>query len=217
MKTISIYKDIGVVVVAQMNRDFCNPISLYKHQILSLDELQDVHNRRLVIDSEVVQFTFKELELTCLKDRLQIRSKDVSATTRISDIIRNILMCSPAEVKAIGINAISRYAFFNEPDFMRFCHHISPMDAFSPLSDNALFTGLSFRDWSEAPRPDAPVKLFNIQRVSNMGKQPVVQIGLNSHLEIKGGKDCVEEYLSKANMIHMSFFEDANKLMASIR
>lgn len=216
MKPRTLLKDIGIVVVASFNKETCNPIWLYKHNILSIEDIQSINNNSIVVSKDLVQFKTPSYELLCDNSRLQIRSKDVSLSNRLSFIAKSIIECNSVKPTAIGINSMLRVAFMNEVDFLRFNHHIAPLDGLNPLSPNALLADITVSDWSEKEGEGVAKKTFNIQRVSNFQQhEPAIQISLNAHYDIPS-VDIVEETLKNAARVHSDFFNNAQLLFESI-
>lgn len=213
-----IYRDISIVIVSKINKETCNPIWMLKHGIITIDELESIDNKNLVISNEHVQFQTSLYELTCTDEKLQIRSKDITKSSRLSDIVLKIVACNNSKVNAIGINASSRFAFPIEPDFLKFCHHVAPLNGLAPLSDNALLLDMTVVDWSGPQGPDTPNKIYNIQRVQNLNNNvPVVQISMNYHHPQIENEEILNRYLLESPQVHNEFFTNTTGLIASIQ
>lgn len=209
-------KDIGIVVVASFNKEICNPLWLYKHNILSIDDIQSIDNNSTIVSKELVQFRTPIYELICDDSRLQIRSKDVSMSNKLSGIVKSIIACNSARVNAIGINSMLRVAFKNEVDFLRFNHHIAPLDGLNPLSPNALLANITVSDWSEQMGEGVAKKTFEIQRLPNFQDHiPSIQISMNAHYDIMNEGN-IADILENAAKVHSDFFCNAHLLFESI-
>lgn len=218
MNTKVIYRDISIVLVSKINKETCNPIWMLKHGIITLEELQSIDNDKLIISKEHVQFQTSLFELTCTDEKLVIRSKDITLSNRLSDIALKIVACNNTKVNAIGINASSRFAFPYEPDFLKFCHHVAPLDGLAPLSDNALLLDMTVVDWSAPHSLNTPNKIYNIKRVQNLNNNvPVVQISMNYHHPQIDGDEMLESYLLSSPHVHNEFFTNSKGLIISIQ
>lgn len=217
MKTKALLKDIGIVVVSDINRETCQPIWMFKHNLLSLDEVQQINDKDTIVSKDLVRFSFGKIELICDNSRLQVRSRDISLSNRLSILVENILKCNNAEVKAIGINSLFRFAILNESDLLIFNHRIAPLNGLSPLTNNGLLSNITVVDWSEQKGNGIPQKSFNIQRVQSWDeKMPAIQISMNAHFTINEEKAYILKSLRDAAAIHSEFFLNSQKLIDNI-
>ena len=217
MRYRQIYKDISIVTIGCDNRDICNPLNLYKHKVVSHDEIESINDKELRIGADVVSFRTNSFELYCDSSRMQIRTGDCSRSDQISDITLNILRLSEKIPSAIGINATFRFSL-DEPSFLRFCNRCAPMAAFSPLADNALMFDLSFFDWNHPMNNGQPQANFNIKRLPDeIGNQRVIQIATNNHLNVIDGMNAVLCYLAETPKLHSQFFDNCQQFIRDIK
>lgn len=216
MRPRPLLKDIGIVVVASFNKETCNPLWLYKHNILTIEDIQSIDNNSIIVSKDLVQFKTPVYELICDDSRLQIRSKDVSLSNKLSVIVKSIIDCNSAKVNAIGINSMLRVAFKDEVDFLRFNHHIAPLDGLNPLSPNALLANITVSDWSEQEGEGVARKTFDIQRLPSFQDHiPSIQISMNAHYDVMNEVTIVD-ILKNAAKVHSDFFGNAQLLFESI-
>lgn len=217
MRYRQIYKDISIVTIGKINRDICNPLNLYKHKVISQEEMESINDKELRIGADVVSFRTGSFELYCDPSRMQVRTADCSRSDQISDITLNILRLSETVPSAIGINATFRFGL-DEPSFLRFCDRCAPMTAFSPMADNALMFDLSFFDWNHPENNGQPQANFNIKRLPDeIGNQKVIQISTNNHLNITDGMNAVMSYLAETQKLHSQFFDNCQQFISGIK
>ena len=218
MKTRTLVQEISIVVVGAINKEQCNPLWLVKHNVISEDDVRSIDNNSLVISKDLVKFRTQQLEVLCDGERLQLRSKDISLSNKLSCVVKGILDCCGCKASAIGINAMMRISFLNDTDFLRFNHHIAPLDGLSPLSPNALLSNITVSDWSEKEGNGTPKKTFNIQRIRNFeNNNAAVQISMNAHYTIETDSLAVDNTLANAANVQSLFFMNAQKLLDSIK
>ena len=217
MKTRILIKEISIVVLGSIDKEQCNPLWLAKHNVISEDEMRSIDNNSLVISKDLVQFRTRQLEVLCDGKRLQIRSKDISLSNKLSCIVKGIIDCCGCKVSAIGINAMQRVSFLNDADFLHFNHHIAPLDGLDPLSPNALLSNITVSDWSEKEGDGVPKKTYNIQRIQNFeNNSPAVQISMNAHYSMGTDSFTVNNTLDNAANVQSMFFMNTQKLLDSI-
>ena len=211
-------RDVSIVVVAEIKKEYCNPIWLFKNKIISEDEMHSIVDEKMKIGDKWVSFETKNFDLVCDPQRLQIRSMRQEMSGRLSELATDITRSSMAIVKAVGINATLRILINEDPDYLKFCHHCAPMDAFSPMSDNAIMLDMTFADWSTKQTPDIPQKIYNIRKLEDKTrKDHIVQLNLNSHLQIDGDIEKTLHYYKEAPKIHDEFFANSLKFIESIK
>jgi len=209
--------DINIVTVANIPRDCCNPLYLFKHKILGDDDMKSVNDKDIRISQDVVSFQTHNFELYCDPNRMQVRSGNISLSTVLSDMTLNILRLSQSVPKAIGINATFRFAT-DEISLLKFCHKCSPTDAFGPMADNAVMLDLSFLDWNHAPGDGEPDAVYNIKRLTDISKQEkAVQLSVNNHYAINNGFPEAAKYLSESAKRHELFFDKCQQFLKSIQ
>lgn len=217
MKIRELLKEISIVVLGSINKEECNPLWLAKHNVISVDEVNLIDNSSMVVSNDLVQFRTSRYEVICDGERLQIRSKDVSLSNKLSCVVKGIIDCCGCKVSAIGINAILRVSFLSDVDFLRFNHHVAPLDGLDPLSPNALLSNITVSDWSEKEEDGVPKKTFNIQRIQNFEEnKPAVQISMNAHYPLKTEGSIVNLTLDNTANVQSLFFINAKKLFDSI-
>ena len=205
------------MTVANISRDCCNPIYLFKHKVIGEDDMKSVNDKDIRISQDVVSFKTRNFELYCDPNRMQVRSDNISLSTILSDITLNIIRLSQSAPKAIGINATFRFAT-DEISFLRFSHKCSPNDAFGPMADNAIMLDLSFLDWNHAPGDGEPDAVYNIKRLTDISKEEkAVQLSVNNHYVINNGIDEAAKYLSESAKRHELFFEKCQQFLKSIQ
>lgn len=205
------------MTVANISRDCCNPLYLFKHKVIGEDDMKSVNDKDIRISQDVVSFKTHNFELYCDPNRMQVRSDNISLSTILSDITLNIIRLSQSAPKAIGINATFRFAT-DEISFLRFSHKCSPNDAFGPMADNALLLDLSFLDWNHNPGDGEPDAVYNIKRLTDISKEEkAVQLSVNNHYVINNGIDEAAKYLSESAKRHELFFEKCQQFLKSIQ
>lgn len=218
MKYRQIYRDINIVTVGKLNCDTCNPLNLFKHKVISQEEINSINDKNMRVSSDVVSFKTSSFELYCDSQKMQIRTGDCSRSDQLSDVTLNILRLSETTPTAIGINATFRFGL-DEVSFLRFCDKCSPMTAFTPMAENALMFDLSFFDWNHPAEDEKqPQEVYNIKRLSDdIGNQKVVQISVNNHLIIKNGMKMVIDYLSETSKLQSQFFDKCQQFISGIQ
>ena len=210
-------RDVSIVVVAEIKKEYCNPIWLFKNKIISDDEMQSIVDEKMKIGDKWVNFETNNFDLVCDPQRLQVRSMRQDMSSRLSELATDITRSSMAIVKAVGINATLRILINEDPEYLKFCHRCAPMDAFAPMSDNAIMLDMTFADWSTRLTPDIPQKIYNIRKLEdNTQKNNIVQLNLNSHLQVDGDLEKSLRYFKDAPKIHDEFFENCVKFIESI-
>jgi len=210
-----IYRDISIVVVGDVSRDVCNPLYLFKHKVISQEELSSINDKDMRVGIDIVSFKTSAFELYCDSGRLQIRAEDSSRSDQLSDIVLNILRLSEITPKAIGINATFRFCM-DESSYLKFCDKCSPIAAFTPMTDNALLVDLTFLDW-ERKRDDGSMTVYNIKRFpDDINNQRVIQMSVNNHLVIRD-LDMVIRYLGETTNLHLLFFDRCQQFINNIK
>lgn len=217
MKFRPIYMDISIVTVANITRDFCNPLYLFKHNVIKNDDIESINDKDICISQDVVSFKTRNFDLYCNSVRMQVRSENVSLSSILSDITLNIIRLSQSAPKAVGINATFRFAT-DEPSFRKFCHRCLPNDAFGPMADNALMLDLSFLDRNHALGNGEPDVVYNIKRLPDISKEEkAVQISVNNHCPINNGIEEVAKCLMESAKMHEIFFKKCQEFIKSIQ
>lgn len=212
-----IYKDISIVSVANINRDVCNPINLFKHNFINREDIESINDKEMRVGADIVSFKTKAFELYCDGSRMQVRSEDTTRSEQLSDLMLNILRLSETTPKAIGVNATFRFVM-DEISFLQFINRCTPMAAFTPMADNALMANLSFIDWNHPDNDGQPMAVFNINRLPDIAtNQKVIQITINNHLEMKDGMNTVMYYLAETGNLHSKFFEKCRQFLNGIQ
>jgi len=216
MKYRQLYRDISIVVVADMNPEQCNPLYLQKMQVISEAELKNVKGE-LRVSSDVASFKIERaFEVYCDRKRLQVRTEDLTLSDRLCDFLISLLVVSNAKVNAIGINGTLRFNL-TDIDYLRFSHRCSPNNAYGPLVDNAMLLDMTIADWNHVENGETPQTIYNITRHPNAANgQPVVQIAVNNHLQINQDKDLSSRYLRQSSMLHTTFFDKCHQFLVSI-
>ena len=217
MRYRPIYKDISIVTVGKVNRDICNPLNLYKHRVISQEELGAINDKDMRVGMDIVSFKTSAFELYCDERRMQVRSEDCSRSDQLSDVTLNILRLSETTPTAIGINATFRF-MLDEPSFLMFCNKCSPMAAFEPMADNALLVDLTFLDWNHNVNDGNPMSVYNIKRLPDeVNNQKVIQMSVNNHLEMRDGMNTVMYYLAETTNFHSHFFDRCQQFINNIQ
>ena len=212
------YRDISIVSVAEVNKEFCSPFWLYDNKIISDDEMKTIVGQKVKIGERWVSFESKYFDLICDQQRLQVRSDNVEMSNRLAELTGDIVRSSMSAVNAVGINATYRIGFNTPVDFLRFCHHCVKTDGFTPLTPNGIMLDLTFRDWSEQETPETPVHLYNIKAINGENNQEkLLQITLNCHLQTDGDANKVGNYIKNSLQIHRLFFERCNDFIGKIQ
>ncbi len=211
-----IYKDISVVIVGDVNRDVCNPLNLYKHKVITQEEIASINDGDMHVGKDVVSFRAKTFELYCDSNRMQIRTEDSTRSEQIGDITLNILRLAQSKTNAIGINATFRFCLDNL-SFLKFSHRCSPSDSFIPMADNAILLDYTFIDWNHPMDNGEPAAVYNIKRLQDsINNQKVIQISVNNHKEIMGDFNLTTKYLSETGAYHSIFFEKCHNYLKNI-
>jgi len=216
MQYRQLYREISIVVVADMNPEQCNPLLLMKKQVISEGELKKVMGE-MRVSNDVASFKIDgAFEVYCDRKRVQVRTEDVTLSDRLCDFLISLLAVSEAKVNAIGINGTFRFGL-TDIDYLRFSHRCSPNDAFGPLVDNAHLLDMTIADWNHADDGETPQTIYNINRHPNAPNgHPVIQIAVNNHLQINQDKELSTRYLRKSSSLHTTFFEKCHGFISGI-
>lgn len=216
MRYREIYRDISIVTVGNVSRDVCNPLNLFKHKVISKEELVSINDKDMRIGADICSFRTNTFELYCDQRRMQVRSEDFTRSDQLSDMTLNVLRLSETTPAAIGINASFRFGVDNA-SFLRFCDKCAPLAAFSPMADNAIMFDLSFFDWNSRESDRHPSVVYNIKRLEDgIGGQKVIQIIVNNHLVMEDGMNSVMTYLAETSKLHSCFFDRSRQFINRI-
>lgn len=216
MTNRQLYRDISIVLLAKIDADICNPLNLFKNNIINNEELASI-DEKMRVNSQNVSFKTSEFELLCDGNRLQLRSENSMMSGRLGEILSNLIRIDNLNVDAIGINATSQ-VFFDAQDYRKLCRHIYPDNAFLPMAGDAMLLDLSFVDWNNPGNELSPRSIYRITRLPNNAEGlGVLQISVNNHLAIKGNKDLSAQYLSQANALHAGFFNKSKEFLNGIQ
>lgn len=211
-------RNISIVVVASnIDKKTCSPFWLHKNGLISNEEMQSIKEDGVNIDGNVVSFSTSTFDFLCDPFRLQIQSSDITQSSRLVSLVRDVLRCAQPRINAIGINAMMQFSFSNSLEFLKFCHHCAPLDGLSPLSDNAILLDLTLMDWSKEQKAGDLQTIYNIKRLSDSPeKTQMAQISVNNHQPIDGNMITLNSILRMAEELHFGFFERSDSFIKGI-
>ena len=100
-------RNISIVVVASnIDKKTCSPFWLHKNGLISNEEMQSIKEDGVNIDGNVVSFSTSTFDFLCDPFRLQIQSSDITQSSRLVSLVRDVLRCAQPRINAIGINAM---------------------------------------------------------------------------------------------------------------
>lgn len=217
MQYRQLYREISIVVLADMSPEQCNPLDLQKKHVISEAEMMRVRGG-MRVSSELTSFKIEDgFEIYCDKKRVQVRTNEVTLSDRLCDFLISLLVVLDIKVNAIGINGIFRFGL-TDVDLLRFSHRCLPNNAYEPLVDNALLLDMTIADWNHAEDGVTPQTIYNISRQPNdVNGHPVVQMTVNNHLLIKEDKDLAAQYLRQSSNLHTTFLEKCHDFICSVK
>jgi hypothetical protein len=216
MRYWQIYQDISIVTVARFNCDICNPLNLYKHGVISLDEINSIDDKVMRVESDIVSFKTRSFELFCDMNRLQVRTEDCSRSDQLSDITLSILRLSEISPKAIGINATFRFGL-DDLSFIAFSDRCLPLAAFRPMAKKALLSEVTFVDQDTDLENGQPRSVYCVKCLAKkINNHQLVQISVNNHLEMMDGINTAKYYLGETSTIHSLFFNKCRHFISDI-
>lgn len=217
MQYRQLYREISIVVVAKISPEQCNPLFLQKKQVISEAEVMKVRGG-MRVSSDMASFKIEDgFEVYCDKERVQVRTEDVTLSDRLCDFLTSLIVILDIKVNAIGINGIFRFGLI-DVDLLRFSHRCCPNNAFGPLVDNAMLLDMTIADWNHTENGVTPQTVYNISRQPNdVNGLSVVQIAVNNHLQIKQNKGLAAQYLRQSSNLHTAFFEKCHEFIRSVR
>lgn len=210
-------RSISIVVVANIDKKICSPFWLHKNNLISDNEMKFITDDSVSISDSYVTFKTSTFDFLCDPVRMQIQTPDITLSSRIISLVRDILRCSQPRVNAIGVNAMMQISFSNGVDFLKFCHHCAPMNGLSPLSANAIFLDLTLLDWSNEPKQGDMQTFYNLKRIlTDSNNAPMAQISVNHHQPVNAHIDVINYILERGENLHMGFFDKCDAFIKGI-
>lgn len=209
---IETYRDISLVVVAQIDKKYCMPEYLKQYNAISQEELDKAMDS-LELKGQWMKFETENLEFLRNEERIQLSSKDSLSSNRLSDLAINVLQHSTPTIKAVGVNATLRFAFTDKTDYDTFINRYIAPDRFSPFSNDSMVVEMTFIDRSAKAENNRI--LYNVVRLQDNNGLPVVQITLNNQHNTEIILDAIS-YLEDSARIHMEFFRNGVHYMNEI-
>lgn len=206
-------QNISIVVLGKFNPEFLNPIWMVKNNILSVDDLR----YGITSSSDTLNFKTQKFEVLITYERMQVVCFDISDSDLMSDFVIKILECkNNEELSAVGINSQKIFSLLNDPDMLKFCHHFAPLNALTPISDNALMCNMDWQSWEEPQSETSPRKQISLKRVVYGDKYPSFSMSVNNHYNVCSSKEAINVIENVADALYFMFNDQFEEMMKSI-
>lgn len=210
---VETYRDISLVVVAQIDKKYCMPEYLKQYNAISQEEFEKAVDS-LELKGQWMKFETETLAFLRNEERIQLSSTDSLMSNRLSDLAVDILQHSTPTVKAVGVNATLRFAFTAKADYETFINRYINPDSFSPFSNDVMAVEMTFIDRSAKIANNRI--LYNVVRLEdNNNGLPVVQITLNNQRNTEIFNEVIS-CLEDSARIHTDFFANGVQYMNGI-
>lgn len=229
MDIITRQHEISIVVIGVFSPMKMSPKWLFERNILSDEEWKALSDE-ILVSQPASRFKFGDIEFTCLDNRIQVRTSDISKSNRLKRLVFRLFECldSP-KIRAVGINSEWKITFASLKDSMAFARYFSILDSMSDFMGEPRLKKIVFEDFVEA-NAENPRKTISIQpigeevleikdkkteEVKETQKNTIYSLSENNHFVVSDEKELFS-VLEKTENFHETFRIKAKKMVENI-
>ena len=220
MKYIKQDESISIVVVGKFYPIYIHAKWMYDFGIITESEFSEIDKNSTTIQNDISKFYINKLfEFSCFPNRIQVITHDITLSSRIIRLIKDILTINKAdEFTAVGINADMDFTFFNDEDSYNFGKYFTKLDIWDEYLNAPRVLSMSFTDHVPSIEEACygnPKRTLLIKSIGENKGIPVVQIVCNNHFNASKSED-INKILDEAENYYANFRTTYNRLINNI-
>lgn len=211
---------ISIVLVGTFEPIYFHGNWMYDKGIINIDEWNRYKkNQNTLILPAASKFNIDCFEFICDQHRLQIMTEDISASERIIDMLRNIILSLPSfQISAIGINSEMIMGFTSAEDGYKFGTYFVNLNVWNGILNEPLVQQFAIEEKKDANNQIAKrtitIKSSGGEKIDEE-KRPLVSISINNHFTATSEEEIIS-ILNNAENLYTDFRDIYNRLIKNI-